>query len=182
MANDSEKTPTALEREVRFIDPHDVTIWRDRFGQLRLKLADGREYRDVHLTLVFPISQANRMLILRDADLAEIGVIDDYLSVDEQSRQLMTEELKKAYFMPRIERILSVREQVGVVTFEVVTDRGPRTIEVPQTHSRRRAVASAVLTLGGGRVIIHDADANRYEIPDLADLDARSQTLLDEFL
>ncbi len=182
MANDSEKTQTALEREVRFIDPRDVTIWRDRFGQLRLTLADGREFRDVHPALAFPISQANRMLVLRDADLAEIGIFDDYLTVDDQSRVVLQEELKKAYFMPRIERILSVREQAGVITFEVVTDRGPRTIEVPQTHSRRRAVASAVLTLPGGRVIIHDADANRYEIPNLADLDARSQALLDEFL
>jgi len=173
---------SVLEREVRFIDPQDVTVWWDRFGQLRLKLADGREYRDVHLTLAYPLSHATRMLILRDADLAEIGIIDDYLSVDEQSRQVVTEELDKAYFMPRIERILSVREQRGVVTFEVVTDRGPRTIEIPQTHSRRRALTTAVLPLPGGRVIIHDADANRYDIPSLADLDARSRALLDAFL
>ena len=179
-----DETPqeSLLEREVRFIDPCDVTIWRDRLGQLCLKLTDGREYRDVHLTLAFPVSHATRMLILRDVDLAEMGVIDDYLSVDEQSRQVITEELKKAYFMPRIERIFSVREQGGVVTFEVVTDRGPRTIEVPQTHSHRRGFASAVLTLPGGRVIIHDADANRYEIPALADLDSRSQALIDDFL
>lgn len=171
-----------LAREVRFIDPQQVTVWRDGFGRLRLKLVDGREFRDVHLTLAFPVSRATRMLVLRDADLAEIGIIDDYLAVDEQSRQVITEELRKAYFIPRIERILSVREQRGVVTFDMVTDCGPRTIEVPQTHSRRRALASAVLTLPGGRVIIHDADANRYEIPSLADMDTRSQALLDEFL
>jgi hypothetical protein len=179
-----DETPqeSVLEREVRFIDPQDVTIWRDRFGQLRLKLADGREYRDVHLTLAFPVSHATQMLVVRDADLAEIGVIDDYLSVDEQSRQVVTEELKKAYFVPRIERILGVREQRGVVTFELVTDRGPRTIEVPQTHSRRRALTTAVVALPGGRVIIHDADANRYDIPSLDDLDPRSRALLDEYL
>jgi len=182
MAGGVENEQSALEREVRFVEPGDVTVWRDRFGQLRLKLADGREYRDVHLTLAFPVSHATRMLVLRDADLAEIGVIDDYRSVEEQSRHVITEDLEKAYFIPRIERILSVREQRGVVTFEVVTDRGPRTIEVPQTHSRRRGPASDVVLLSGGRVIIHDADANRYEIPRLADLDVRSQALLDEFL
>ncbi len=182
MANDSEKTPTALEREIRFIDPREVTIWRDRFGQLRLKLADGREFRDIHLTLACPLSDAKRMLILRDADLAELGIIDDYLSVDEQSRQVLEGELEKAYFMPRILRILSAREARAVVTFEVKTDRGPRTIELSQSHSRHHLHSTPVRTLPGGRVLIHDVDANRYEIPNLADLDARSQALLDEFL
>jgi len=168
------KTQSALEREVRFIDPEDVKIWRDRFGQLRVKLADGREFRDVHPSLAFPISHANRMLILRDADLAEIGIIDEFTSLDEQSNQVLHEELEKAYFVPRIVSINSAQEQRGIAPFKVDTDRRPRTIQV-QFHHRIRI-------LGGGRVIIHDVDANRYEIPSLADLDPRSRALLDEFL
>ena len=172
--DEPEKTQSALDRETRFIDPKDVHIWRDNFGQLCLKLADGREFRDVHPSLAFPISQAARMLILRDADLTEVGIIDDFTAVDEQSCQVLHEELEKAYFVPHIVRINSAQEQRGVATFEVETDRGPRTIQV-QFHHRMRI-------LGGGRVIIHDVDANRYEIPSLADLDPRSQALLDEFL
>jgi len=179
---DESRGESLLEREVRFLDPQDVTIWRDRFGQLRLKLTDGREFRDVHPTLAFPLSNARRMLILRDADLAEIGIIADYLSVDEDSRQVLEEELEKAYFMPRILRILSSREERAVVTFEVETDRGPRTIEIPQSHHRHHMRTSPVGIMAGGRVIIYDVDANRYDIPSLADLDARSRALLDAFL
>ena len=168
------KTQSALEREIRFIDPKDVTIWRDNFGQLCLKLADGREFRDIHPSLAFPISNASRMLILRDADLAEIGIIDDCTAVQEPSYQVLHEELEKAYFIPHILSISSAAEHQGVATFDVETDRGPRTIQV-QFHHRMRI-------LEGGRVIIHDVDANRYEIPSLADLDPRSQALLDEFL
>lgn len=166
--------PSVLEREVRFLDPREVTVWKDRFGQLRLRLADGREFRDVHLCLAFPITQAQRMLIVRDGDLAEIGIIDDYLATDEDTRQVLQEELEKAYFVPRILSILSAKEERGLATLEVETDRGPCTIQV-QFHHRIRK-------LPGGRVILHDVDANRYEIPRLADLDARSQALLDEFL
>ncbi len=165
---------SVLEREVSYVDPEGVTIWRDGYGQLRLKLADGRQFRDVHLTLAFPLSNAGRMLILHDADLAEVAIIDEYLNLEEQSRELVLTELEKAYFMPQITRILSVHEQHGVATLEVETDRGPRTVQV-EFHHRLRF-------LPGGRVLIHDVDANRYEIPSLDDLDARSQALIDEFL
>jgi len=172
--DEPEKIESALDREIRFIDPEGVHIWRDNFGHLCLKLADGREFRDIHPSLAFPISHANRMLILRDADLAEIGIIKDCTAVDEESCHVLDEELEKAYFVPHIVRINSAEEHQGVATFDTETDRGPRTIQV-QFHHRMRI-------LGGGRVIVHDVDANRYEIPSLADLDPRSQALLDEFL
>lgn len=166
--------PSALEREVRFLDPAEVTIRRDRFGRLRLRLADGREFLDIHLSLAFPITHADRMLIVRDADLAEIGIIDNYLDTDEETRRILQEELAKAYFIPRITRVLSAKEEHGLLTLEVETDRGPRTIQVEYHHRVR--------VLPGGRVIMQDVDANRYEIPRLADLDPRSQALIDAYL
>jgi len=158
----------------RFLDPEDVTVWRDRFGRLCLRLEGEHEYRDIHLTLAFPLSHDNRMLIFRDADLQEIGILDDYRSVDQDSLSVLEEDLEKAYFMPRILRILSAHEEMGLATFEVETDRGPRTIQVKFHHGMR--------VLSGGRVLINDVDANRYEVPSIANLDARSQALLDEFL
>ena len=178
---------SVLAREVRGIAPGDATVWRDRFGQLRLKLTDGREFRDVHLTLAFPLSQSQRMVIFRDADLAEIGIIDEYSNLDDQSREVVQEELEKAYFMPRIQRILSVREQRTIVTFEVETDRGYRTFQLPHGgfgHHHRGGGHSGqqLRVLPGGRILVQDVDANRYDIPSLADLDDQSQALLDEFL
>jgi hypothetical protein len=173
---------STLEQERRFLDPEEVTFWRDRFGQLMLKLTDGREYREVVLTLAFPLTHPSRMLVVRDSDLKEIGMIDDYLTVDEQSRKLLEEELEKAYFVPRILRILSAqygitsmksREQ-SLGTFEVETDRGPRTIQVQ--------FLQRVRFLPGGRVVLEDVDANRYEIASINNLDARSQALLEPFL
>jgi hypothetical protein len=163
-----------LEQELRFLDPEDVTFWRDRFGQLMLKLTDGREYREVVLTLAFPLTHPSRMLVLRDSELHEIGIIDDYLTVDEQSRKLLEEELEKAYFIPRILRILSAQQEHHLGTFEVETDRGPRTVQIEFLQRIR--------FLPGGRVVLQDVDANRYEIASINNLDARSQALLEPFL
>jgi len=173
---------TALDRKLHFLDPDDAAFSRDGFGQLMLKLADGREYREVVLTLAFPLTHPSRMLVVRDSDLKEIGIIDDYLTVDEQSRGVLEEELENAYFVPRITRIVSAqygitqgksREQ-SLGTFEVETDRGPRTIQVQFLQSMR--------FLPGGRIVLEDVDANRYEITSINHLDARSQALLEPFL
>jgi len=169
-----EPVESVLAEELRFLDPEDVTFWRDRFGQLMLKLADGREYREVVLTLAFPLTHPSRMLVVRDSDLAEIGIIDDYLTVDEQSRKLLEEELEKAYFVPRILRILSAEQEHSLGTFEVETDRGPRTIQVQ--------FLQRTLFLPGGRIVLEDVDANRYEIASINNLDAHSQALLEPFL
>jgi hypothetical protein len=173
---------SALARELRFLDPEDVTFWRDRFGQLMLKMADGQEYKEVVLTLAFPLTHPSRMLVVRDSDLHEIGMIDDYLTVDEQSRKPLDEELEKAYFVPRILRILSARWRPrgladrgqALTTLEVETDRGPRTIRVEFLQRIR--------FLPGGRVVLEDVDANRYEITSISSLDARSQAILEPFL
>jgi len=173
---------STLEQERGFLHPEDAAFSRDRFGQLMLKLADGRAYREVALTLAFPLTDPSRMLVVRDSDLKEIGMIDDYLTVDEQSRKLLEEELDKAYFVPRITRILSAqygitqaksREQ-SLGTFEVETDRGPRTIQVQ--------FLQRLHFFPGGRVVLEDVDANRYEIPSIKNLDAHSQALLEPFL
>jgi len=173
---------TALDRKLRFLDPDDAAFSRDGFGQLMLKLADGQEYREVVLTLAFPLTHPSRMLVVRDRELKEVGIIDDYLTVDEQSRKLLEEELDKAYFVPRITRIISAQYQTtsaktreqSVGTFEVETDRGRRTIQVQFLQSMR--------FLPGGRVVLEDVDANRYEIASINNLDARSQALLEPFL
>ena len=164
----------ALERELRFLDAEDATFWRDRFGQLMLKLADGQEYREVVLTLAFPLTHPSRMLVVRDSELKEIGLIDDYLTVDEQSRKVLEEELEKAYFVPRILHILGAEQEHSLATFEVETDRGPRTIQVEFLQRIR--------FLPAGRVVIQDVDANRFEITNINELDARSQAILEPYL
>ena len=60
---------------------------------------------------------------------------------------------------------------MGVSEWEVKTDRGYAKFEVVDRTEHIRK-------LPGGRVMIVDADGNRFEIEDVSRLDERSQTLV----
>ena len=83
--------------------------------------------------------------------------------------EVLTHELERLYFLPKIVRIRGVTEEYGVLRVEVDTDKGPRTFEV-RTREHIRF-------LPNGRILLRDLDGNRYEIPRLADLDGFSQML-----
>ena len=69
--------------------------------------------------------------------------------------------------MPKIMRINRLKEYHGVMKFDVETERGRREFETRYKEDIRR--------LTGGRVVIKDADGNRYEIEDYRKLDEQMQ-------
>ena len=124
---------------------------------------------------VFPLTRPARMVALRDADGDEIGILDDVRKLDPASRGIMAEELERAYFMPAINDILDVREELRVVTWDVVTDKGPRTFQV-------RHVRQNVRRMGRRRLVIKDVDGNRYEIRDWLKLPPFAQKMIQIYL
>ena len=66
-------------------------------------------------------------------------------------------------------------EKYGVLSINVETDRGHAIIEI-------RNILHGLKLLYGSRVLLRDGNDNRYEIPDLAQLDRRSRQLIDSFL
>ena len=89
--------------------------------------------------------------------------------------EAVEEELERAYFSPHIQRIVNVTVANRVPRWEVETDRGPRAFEI---YSSRRDIRH----LGGGRVLVQDADGNRYEIPDYRLLEPASRALVEEMI
>ena len=153
------------------LDSKAIKIYRDEKGRLMLK--DGERERQIYRAArSFPLTAPDQFICLFDEDDKEIGIIRDINELDESSRQLLREELEKAYFMPKIKRVLSVKEVYGgVKDFSVETDRGYRDFEIHGLNS--------IKILGLSRVIITDVHGNRYEIPDLRDLDPRSRSLIE---
>ena len=64
-----------------------------------------------------------------------------------------------------------MKENHGIMKFDVDTDKGQREFETRYKEDIRK--------LPAGRVIIKDADGNRYEIKDYMKLDKRSISLID---
>ncbi len=156
------------------LGPKDVRITRSEHGD---PVACIRETRIVlgQILSVFPISNRESFVSLRDLNGDEIGVLDRIHELDGGSRHVVHEELNRSYFLPRIEEIFSVTDDLNVITWSVFTDKGPRTFEVRDPRKNVRPV-------GGGRYIVKDVDGNRYDIPRLGRLPLKSQTLIREFV
>ena len=79
--------------------------------------------------------------------------------------------LREYYMIPRITKFIKMREKFSIWMWTVETDRGVCTFEI-------RNHLTAIKPLYDGRVLIKDANDNRYEIPDIKKLDKRSRRML----
>lgn len=165
----------ARDTDLRLLEPAEVQLRLNERGQLTLRLPDGRVYEDVQVAPAFPISRPNRFVQFTTAEGKEIGILPDPRRLDRESRDLLLRQLDQAYFMPRITRIIRIDERMGIARWEVETDRGWSAFDVV-------ARSESVWYVGRNRVVIRDADGNRYLIEDLSALDKRSRRLADLYM
>ena len=158
---------------VRFLDPKTVTLFRTspQDSVVRLTLIGDRSWRDVRVARAFPFSDPDKYVGLRDSDDKDIGVLTTLHGLDRDSRAIIDEELERRYFTPKVQRVLTVEEQFGVVTWEVETDRGTRRFLV-------RNLRDNAFPLGPNRVMMTDTDGNRYEFPDARTLGPKAYAVL----
>jgi hypothetical protein len=171
-------SPYSIQDELNLLDPKGIRIYRDEFNRLRLKSdksESNSEAPEVEVAMGFPLTNSEHFVSLVEVKDGkkdkEIGIIEDIRKLDSKSRKILKAELKRAYFMPKIMKINRLKEYHGVMKFDVETERGRREFETRYKEDIRR--------LSGGRVVIKDADGNRYEIEDYRKLDQRSINLID---
>ena len=164
-----------LAAEITYLDPDKARFSVDAFEDLNLELAGDQTYSRVRVKRAFPLTRDDCFIVVQDREGKEIGSLARLDALDRDSRQAVEDELERAYFTPRIQRIAKVTTTNRVPRWEVETDRGPRTFEI---YSGRRDVR----LLGAGRILVQDADGNRYEIPDYRHLDPASRALVEEMV
>lgn len=159
--------------DVRFLDPKSMRLFRTDPADLRVRLTleGDRSWREVRIARAFPFSDPDHYIGFRDGDDKDIGLLIELHELDEDSRRIIDEELARRYFTPKIERVLAVSEQFGVVTWDVQTDRGER-------HFVVRHLRDNAYSLGPNRLMMTDADGNRYEIPDVSSLGPKAYQVL----
>jgi len=168
--------PTVREPEYDApLDPRRTRLFRDETGSLRMTIEGERTYLDVKFAYAFPLSDPEHFIGVLDGRDRSIGIFSDIDELDEASQELARQALKRRYFIPDIVRILGLREEFGVVYFDVETDRGPREFVV-------RGLRDSIEILDNGRILIADTDGNRYNIPNWQQMDARSRRLLASFI
>jgi hypothetical protein len=166
-----ELLPTDPESfELRILDPKQMRVFRVA-GIPRLTLRDDRSWHKVSVARAFPLSDPDHYLGFLDGDEKDIGLLHDPSLLDPESRQIVEEELEKRYFVPVVERVLSIKEEFGTIYWTVETDRGQKEIIVRNLRDNLQELSSS-------RVIITDVDGNRFEFADISKLDGKSQSAI----
>ena len=162
--------PYNLHQELDLLDPERIRLSFDDFEDLTLERDGDRQ--PVTVVRAFPLTAEGEFIVLRDAKGNELGAVRNASDLEPESRRALTAALERAYFTPKILRVNVITEEFHIPTWEVETDRGPRTFDI---RSSRRDIR----ILSAGRILIRDADGNRYEIPDYRRLDPASRALVE---
>ncbi len=162
----------SLRDELSLLDAEQVRLYVNDFEELILVDEARKEHRVTTVLRAFPVSSESRFIILQGQDQEELGTILDLNDLDADSRRVVEERLSLLYFTAEISQINTIYEEFHIPKWEVETDRGPRTFEIASTRRDIRV-------LEGGRILIRDADGNRYEIPDYRLLDPISRGMIE---
>lgn len=156
--------------DLEFLDVKNARFRTTAGGLVSLSIGDNFIPK-VDLHMAFPFSDPNRFISVREPEGDEIALIKDLNDLDPTSQQAIRDELSWRYYTPKIQRILSYKEEFGHTYWEVETDRG---IHKFVTRGRDQTVRS----ISEQRTLIIDVSGNRYEIANLEKLDARSKEYL----
>jgi len=173
MTQNTHRKSEAPEEKL-FLDTKDLRLRRNDDGSVMMESAGGRRLV-ANIVGAFPLSGPGQMLSLRDVEGQEIGLVQSVRDLDNESREVIREELERSYFMPEIVDILDISERRNLVEWEVLTDRGQRTFHV-------RNVRHNVRRLGQSRLVIKDFHGNRYEVRNWMKLSPRAQKLLEPYV
>jgi hypothetical protein len=146
-------------------------------GDGRLFIMIGDELVSVQLRQCFPWSQPTRFLSLwagDGADEREVALVDDPASLAPVSRAALEQALATAGFVLQVARVLSIKEEVEIRNWSVLTKHGPRTF---QTH-----LDDWPRSLPDGALLVRDVAGDLYRLPPTSELDKKSTEVLWSFI
>lgn len=169
--------------ELHYLDPEQVRFFRGEDGRVYATIADELTVIAPTLRRSHPLTDPDRYISIRGSDPKdnapakgkEFGLLRNWRQLDTVSREIVELELERRYLHPRVEQILSLSEYSGLQLCVVRTNRGVREITL-------RDARDNVIYLGSQRVLITDAEGNRYDIVNVEALDQASRTMLTRIL
>jgi len=173
-------TPDRTGKEpekLRYLDPEQVKAFRGQDGSLYAHIGDELTVLAPRFMRARPLADPDLYISIRgqEPNGKEFGLLRRWRCLDPESRRLVQAELDQRYLHTQVIRIIALKDYGGLQSCLLETDRGPRQVTF-------RDVRDNVIYLGTARVLITDAEGNRYDIPDMSSLDRRSRVLLSRIL
>jgi hypothetical protein len=147
--------------------PNGVRNLTARNGRLYAKRPDSDEEVVVSPRYLRPLTSRTEIVLLDDKG-HEVATVLDLDTLTPEQRRLLDEALEDRYHLVTISKVNDVNVLFGTRYWSVETDRGPRWFAL-------REPGKNVTLLGERHLVLRDTAGNRYEIPDTAALDLRSQ-------
>lgn len=155
----------------RYIEGPEVRLTENDKIFVDAEFYTGEKFYELELHRMFPITGLTKYIALMDSEGNEIAVIRDINDLLPESREVVENCLREYYMIPRITKFIKMSERFKIWMWTAETDKGICTFEI-------RNHLTAIKPLYDGRVLIKDANDNRYEIPDVNVLDKRSKKLI----
>lgn len=150
----------------RLLDADKLNITRAEDGTPRLEIEDECCYIGFRATRLFPISRRHDYISIAGLDGTEVGIIQSLRTLRKDMRRIVLEEIRRRYFVPQITYVHSLKDEFGILYWDVDTTRGRREFVV-------REVRENVREFAGGRLQITDVDGNYFEIANIDTLPGR---------
>jgi hypothetical protein len=141
--------------------------------RLRLTVAEEKSYLTVKPVWAKAGAQAqpDGYLALLDGQNDEIVSLIDSSTLPHESQLALRRELRQRYLPATVKSINHARQSHGAVYWDVETDRGPREFVTQRSQKSR-------LSYSNHHILLIAVDGNRFEIPDVEALDARSRAVI----
>ena len=176
------KTHEREEKKPRTLAELSVTNWltpentrfylKNNFLYVQFEGKDERAF----LCRQFPFELQWEFISVMNEDGDEIGIVRDIaLFRDDETHALLETELRRRYYSPVIDRIISVKERYGFSYWKVHTAEGEVSFTLHDTYR-------SIIRAGGGRVVLLDVNGNRFEIPNVEALDRKSYKKIELYL
>lgn len=151
----------------RYIEGPEIRITENDKVFVDVEFYTGEKFTELELHRMFPITGLDKYISLLDSNGNEVAVIRNINDLMPESKAVVERCLTEYYMMPRITRFIRMSEKFKIWMWTAETDKGICTFEI-------RNHLTAIKPLYDGRVLIKDANDNRYEIPDVSKLDKKS--------
>lgn len=155
--------------EEDIVQPERVRVWKNEFKEVCITI-DSQEFTNLTPRKTFPLTAKADYISFLNKDGRETVMLARPDELDPDSRTTLMHALERMYYVAEITKVYTISEKMGITTWQVNTDRGYAQFEIPDRENIRK--------LPGNRVMLTDADGNRFEIQNMNNLDKRSLGLV----
>ena len=154
-----------------FIDGSEIRITVKDKIFCDVEFFTGEKFTDLEPRRLFPVSGLSEYITFLDSDGEEKFILRKLDHMEPLQKELLLRCLEEYYRIPKITRLISRSEKHRIWLWNVETDRGNYTFEIINHIQSMKMFYDK-------RILIKDGNDNRYEIPNIYELDKRSQKLI----